>query len=145
MFRYWLLALTILLLLADAESNYYEDIFSYAMETVPNGKSYQWQTASGASGTLLIQAEFPSKSSTTCRPYAESFVIAGQEGTASGYGCRRVGREGWCRILQTRDAPVLSCALEKSPTEYDRKKLEVEQGVQRGKEIGKGVLDSITK
>ena len=95
--------------LSSAEKSYYALAFSYAMETQPTGKSYDWKTYSSG-GTIAPEDAFISRSGSTCRQFTESYNVQGVEGTHEGVGCKRKGAEGWCRLGMKQ---ALTCAMEK--------------------------------
>ena len=98
--------------LSDTEREYYDTVFNYVLQNIAEGKSYGWQVGKSF-GSIKAGQAFVSPSSSLCRPYTETYVINGVEGSASGYACRRANDEdtpSWCR-LQSGEA--LTCAMEK--------------------------------
>ena len=90
------------------ELHYLERNFDYAMDNLPAGKHYDWKTAS-VTGRIAASEPFESKAKATCRAYTEVYVTSKRQGLTKGYGCKRQGKDGWCR-LDAQD--VQSCALE---------------------------------
>ena len=100
--------------LSSAEKSYYALAFSYAMDTMQDGKPYEWKTYSGK-GAITPAETFISKSGSTCRSFSESYIIQGIQGGNGGYGCKRKGDEGWCRL---REKQALTCAMEKRGLDF---------------------------
>ena len=86
-----------LALLADAEKTYYENIFDYSMVTVQPNQKYDWASYSGK-GTITLGDTFISKSGATCRNFHETFIVQGHNGIDQGVGCKRRGKDGWCKL-----------------------------------------------
>lgn len=95
-------------LLSDAEKSYYELVFTYVMDTVKADGTYKWESYSG-NGTFTVSDSYVSKSGATCRNFAEVFTVQGVGGENEGVGCKRAGREGWCKL---RMSDALTCAME---------------------------------
>jgi hypothetical protein len=94
--------------LSDAERSYYDMVFDYTMEVTKSNQYYEWQGFNG-NGRITPGDNFVSKSGYSCRPYSQSFTIAGQRGTDTGIACKRAGRDGWCRL---KEGNALTCAME---------------------------------
>ncbi len=96
--------------LSSAEQAYYDMVFSYTMEVNEAGKPYAWESYN-AKGSILPGERFVSKSGYTCRNFTQTFVIGGQNGKDGGVACKRLGRDGWCRL---NHGNALTCAMEDS-------------------------------
>lgn len=94
--------------LSEASQAYYELVYVYAMEAMQPGQGYAWESYE-ASGSIIPERPFTSKSGSTCRGFSEEYTIGGKKGHDKGVACKRVGKEGWCR-LKASDA--MTCALE---------------------------------
>lgn len=94
--------------LTSAEQDYYDKSFSYAMEALADDQLYEWRT-SDADGKIRAGTYFTNKTGGQCRGFSEIYRIGQQEGQLSGYGCKRDGRDGWCKL---REGNMMSCALE---------------------------------
>ena len=90
------------------ELQYLERTFDYAMDNLPASKHYDWQTSS-VTGRIAASEPFESQAKSICRAYTEVYVTSKRQGLTKGYGCKRQGKDGWCR-LDAQD--VQSCALE---------------------------------
>lgn len=121
--------------LSNVEKQYYQQIFDYTMEAVKPGGSYGWESA-GNSGTISVSKNFLSKSGSNCRIFNERFFINGVEGNDSGVGCKREGREGWCRL---RKQDALTCAMENPGGIFGLAPRESQDVI----ESGKGLLGKI--
>jgi surface antigen len=121
--------------LSDAERAYYEKVFEYTMEAVKADQSYAWESY-GGKGKITAGKPFISKSKATCRKFKESFTIGGRQGTDQGFGCKREGRGGWCR-LKPKDA--LTCVMEPPGSMLD----EGLRGAGDAVESGKGIWDRL--
>ncbi|MDE3060528.1 MAG: hypothetical protein KGJ06_05915 [Pseudomonadota bacterium] len=95
-------------LLSEAEQSYYQQVFAYVMENIQPGQHYDWQSYGGR-GTIAVGDAFTSKSGTVCRRFSESFQVQSFPGSDVGVGCRRVGRDGWCKL---RPGNAMTCAME---------------------------------
>ncbi len=115
--------------LTPAEQDYYNLSFSYAMASQPEGQPYSWKTYS-SSGSITPGKIFTNKDGVPCRPFVESFVINGEKGTNSGYGCQRAGKEGWCKL---KEGNMLSCALEPPATVLEGVMRDSGEALERGK------------
>lgn len=94
--------------LNEAERDYYNQSFSYAMQTMKLDQVYEWRTTTSY-GSIRAGKTFLSKSKTRCRSFSETFEIHGKVGELQGYGCKRDERDGWCKL---REGNMLNCALE---------------------------------
>jgi hypothetical protein len=94
--------------LPQVEQSYYEQVFDYTMDNIPAGSHFDWQTYD-ANGSISIDKAFISPSGYTCRSFAESYTVGGHAQGDTGYACKRVGREGWCKLAPTN---ALTCAME---------------------------------
>lgn len=103
--------------LPDVEKDYYGQVFAYSMIATQPGQPYEWKS-NVAAGRITAQAAFISKSNSYCRPFTEQLTVDGKTASSSGYGCRREGRDGWCRLKP--NAGMLSCALEPPETSIGR-------------------------
>lgn len=103
--------------LSDAEQEYYEKVFDYAMGTVKPGETYKWESY-GGKGEIAPGENFVSKSKAVCRNFTESYAIGGKQGKADGIACRREGREGWCRL---KEGNALTCALEETASDMQKR------------------------
>ncbi len=95
-------------LLSDAERDYYDQIFGYAMDNTTAGENYHWASYSGQ-GDIHVDAVFVSKSGVPCRPYSETFTVQNVGGSYHGTACKRQGADGWCRLKPTN---ANTCAME---------------------------------
>jgi hypothetical protein len=98
--------------LSDAEKSYYAKVFDYTMDTIKSGEKYDWASYSGK-GSINVEKTFVSKSGAVCRPFNEAFNVGGHEGIDKGVGCKRRGKDGWCKLDLGKEAKT--CALEDSP------------------------------
>lgn len=114
--------------LEGAEKDYYDQIFLYAMEALSPGQHYDWKSY-GANGSISVGERFAGNSGTTCRPFSESFTIGGKSGAFIGTGCKRMGKDGWCK-LKPRSG-MTSCALE-TPNLFEDKLRGGGEAVDRG-------------
>lgn len=101
-------------ILSEAERDYYELAFSYALGAVDDNVAYKWKS-SASSGSVTPGKRFTTDKNVECRSFSESYVLYGNQGTTTGYGCKRQGHEGWCK-LKIGDA--LTCALEAPDSVY---------------------------
>ncbi len=100
-----------------AEFRYYEQVLTYAMETLEAGANYNWKTY-GSSGVLQAEAAFTSPSDAVCRHVTEHLVVRGYQSTSQWVACRRPGDDGqggdgWCRLLPSY---AYTCVFE---SDYD--------------------------
>lgn len=103
-------------MLSSAEQDYYDKSFSYAMDTLPPEQVYEWRTNS-ADGKIRAGKYFNNQSGGKCRTFSEIYRIGEQEGEIIGYGCKRDGRDGWCKL---REGNMMSCALESPNNTLER-------------------------
>lgn len=115
-------------LLNDAEQDYYLKSFDYALDTLKNDAIYEWRTAT-SEGAIRAGKRFVSKSNATCRSFSETYSLSGISGKMSGFGCKREGKDGWCKL---REGNMLSCAFESPQTVFDF----IEQKAGKASEIG---------
>lgn len=94
--------------MGEAERDYYGKSFSYALFILEDDKTYEWRTAE-SEGKIRVGKKFKGKSGVQCRSFSELFTIHRQPGQNTGFGCKRGGREGWCKL---KEGDLLSCALE---------------------------------
>jgi len=94
--------------LSEAEQSYHDKVFDYTMDTVNPDNKYDWASYSG-NGSIKVGKPFISKSSANCREFTEDYTVQGTEGKSKGYGCKRAGGNGWCRL---KSDEALTCALE---------------------------------
>lgn len=92
----------------DAEIEYLEKSFDYAMETLEDGKYFDWQAAA-VNGRISAGKAYESSQKATCRPYVEIARTFDAQKVDSGIGCKRSNKEGWCRVHGENPQ---SCALE---------------------------------
>lgn len=118
--------------LTNPEKEYYEQVFSYAMAAIQPGKHYDWKSYSGG-GKITVDKVFTSKSGATCRKFQETFIINNHEGKNEGVGCKREGRDGWCKLKST---DALTCAMEPSGNALS-------DAWRGATEAGGGVIDSV--
>ena len=121
--------------LSEVEQQYYQQIFDYTMTVTKPGESYSWKSAEN-SGAISVSKSFSSKSGATCRVFTERYIIGGSEGSAEGIGCKREGRDGWCRL---KKGDALTCSMEKPAGLLDR----ASRGSQDVVESSKGVWGEI--
>jgi hypothetical protein len=114
--------------LNDAEREYYDKSFDYALETLKDDGVYEWRTAT-ANGVIRAGKRFISKSKSTCRSFSESYTLGKYSGGMKGFGCKREGKDGWCKL---RESSMLSCAFEPPQTVFDF----IEQKAGNASEIG---------
>lgn len=93
----------------DSEIEYLEKSFDYAMDTLEDGQTYDWSVAA-VNGRISAGKTYQSKQKATCRPFAEVARTHSAQKVDAGAACKRVGREGWCRVYGENPQ---SCALEK--------------------------------
>lgn len=101
--------------LSSAEQTYYRSIFDYVMDHTKDGERYEWKTY-GGSGGITPEAPFTSKSGYTCRNFKETMIIQEQASAGNGTACKRVGREGWCKL---KPGNAQTCAMEEPPSVLD--------------------------
>lgn len=92
----------------DAEVEYLEKTFDYAMESLKAGEHMDW-SAAAVNGRISVGKEYTSAQKIQCRNYIEIARTYDAQKVESGIACKRVGKDGWCR-LNPDDAQ--SCALE---------------------------------
>lgn len=92
----------------DAEVEYLEKTFDYAMDNLKAGEHMDW-SAAAVNGRIAAGAPYTSKQKADCRNYVEVARTYNAQKVESGIACKRSGKEGWCR-LHMNDAE--SCALE---------------------------------
>ena len=97
-----------LALLADAEQSYYTQIFDYTMDNIKPDGHFDWASYSGK-GSIAPDKSFVSKSGAVCRNFTETYNVQGHAGGDKGIGCKRVGKDGWCKL---KEGNALTCALE---------------------------------
>ncbi len=114
--------------LTEDERDYYDRVFSYAMETQAEDQEFPWKTYASY-GIFMAKAPFESKQGTVCRPFQERFTIGGESSAYAGFACRRVGEEGWCKL---KEGDFLSCALSPRPSFVDQAVEDAERTLQRG-------------
>jgi len=92
----------------DADRQYYLDTFDYAMLNLKPGEKQDWASGDN-SGYFTVEIPFV-HGDTICRNYREVVVSRPLYSISSeGVGCKRVGRDGWCRL---KKGDALTCALE---------------------------------
>ncbi len=94
---------------SSADESYRETIFDYAMSTANPQVPYVWESYS-AKGKITASESYVSKSKATCRDYEETYITGVGKIVLEGIGCKRTGREGWCRLKKNSNA--LTCSLE---------------------------------
>lgn len=111
----------------DAEVEYIEKSFDYAMETLKDGDAFDW-SAAGVNARISASAIFLSNQKADCRHYVEIMRTADSQRTEKGLACKRSGEQGWCRL--SYDVPQ-SCALEKTDSQLaKRARFSIMQGAQ---------------
>lgn len=93
--------------LTDPEKDYYEKVFDYTMDYVNAGTQYSWASY-GGKGTIQAGEPFTSKSGTLCRNFSENFTVHNKQGIDKGFGCKRKGKKGWCKLDQDKEAKTCS-------------------------------------
>lgn len=94
--------------LTTGEADYYGKSFSYALEALEDDQVYDWRTES-SEGQIRVGKAFKNRSGGVCRTFSEIYNIGGAEGQNVGYGCKRDGGDGWCKL---RTGNMLTCAFE---------------------------------
>ena len=94
--------------LTEAEQDYHDKVFDYVMDNINADNRYDWKSFSG-NGSITVGKPFISKSNSNCREFTENYTVQGSDGKSKGYGCKRSGNDGWCRL---KSDLVLTCALE---------------------------------
>lgn len=93
----------------SAERSYYFQMFDYSMSNAKAGEKREWKSYN-SSGQFVAEVPFVSSSNATCRKYRETMVSGKYNAEVkNGVACKRVGREGWCRL---KEGDMQSCALE---------------------------------
>lgn len=93
----------------DAEIEYLEKSFDYAMDNTPKGEYLDWSVAA-VNGRIAAGEEYTSKRNSECRRYVEVARTYEAQKVDSGIACKRQGdKEGWCRIHEGNPE---TCALE---------------------------------
>lgn len=110
------------------DREYYNLSFSYAMDSTLTDDFYEWRTAT-AEGKIRPGQRFANNEGHTCRPFAETFKVGKMLGQASGFGCKRQGENGWCKL---HDGNMLTCALDKQEGMLDKIGREATSAGQRG-------------
>ena len=100
--------------LSDAEKTYYLKIFDYTMDVVKDNDKYRWASY-GGTGSITVGSQFSSKSGTICRNFNETFTVQGVAGADKGIGCKRRGRDGWCKLDLSK---AQSCSFEDPPFSF---------------------------
>lgn len=102
--------------LPDAEQSYYLQMFDYAMNYKQEGEQQEWKTQHG-NGSFTLKDRFTSKSGYDCRNFRETMDILGNKTSRNGVGCKRQGRDGWCKL---KPSNAMTCALEEPSTIFDK-------------------------
>lgn len=92
----------------DSEIEYLEKTFDYAMETLKAGEHMDWSVAA-VNGRISAGKEYVSTQKASCRNYIEIARTYDAQKVESGIACKRVGKDGWCRLNPDN---AQSCALE---------------------------------
>lgn len=92
----------------DSEIAYLEKSFDYAMDMLKPGEHMDWSVAA-VNGRVSAGKEYTSTQKANCRQYVEISRTYEAQKVDSGIACKRVGKDGWCRIHGTNPP---SCALE---------------------------------
>lgn len=91
-----------------AERSYYYQSFDYAMLSVKPGQRHTWESYN-SNGYFEMDAAFV-RNDTVCRNFREFISLQKLYSISSeGVGCKRVGRDGWCRLKKT---DMATCAME---------------------------------
>lgn len=100
----------------DAERGFYDQTFDYAMEAMKPGEKHPWESYT-SSGSIAPGKPFV-RNDTVCRPYRETISRRNAYSISSeGLGCKRVGRDGWCRL---KSGAMQTCALEAPDNEVEK-------------------------
>lgn len=112
----------------DAEVEYIEKSFDYAMDTLKPDEHFDWSVA-GVNARISASSSFVSSQKADCRYYVEVMRTADDQRTENGIACKRTDEDGWCRVVG--DNVPQSCALEKTASqEAKRARFAIMQGVQ---------------
>lgn len=90
------------------EIDYLEQSFYYAMDTLKEGEYLDW-SAAAVNGRITVGKPYESGKKALCRPYVEVARTYDAQKVDNGIACKRVGKEGWCRVHGENPQ---SCALE---------------------------------
>jgi hypothetical protein len=91
-----------------AEIDYLEKSFDYAMDTLKEGEYLDW-SAAAVNGRISVGKVYESGKKATCRKYVEVARTYDAQKVDAGVACKRVGKDGWCRVHGENPQ---SCALE---------------------------------
>ena len=121
-----------------AQREYYELSFSYAMSGTQTGEIYEWRSHY-AEGQIRPGRRFANQYGNTCRPFAETYKVGRHHGQNTGFGCKRQGADGWCKL---REGNMLNCALEKEPDTADKVASEIKAVGNKATEAAKNAESS---
>ncbi len=111
----------------DAEIDYLEKSFDYAMDMLNAGDHMDWSIAA-VNGRISAGKQYTSTQKANCRNYIEIARTYDAQKVESGIACKRSGKDGWCR-LNANDAQ--SCALEVAESSIiKRSRFAILQGTQ---------------
>lgn len=110
----------------EAERKYYYESFDYMMEKMRPGQTHAWKSYD-SSGEFTPQGVFEGVQ-TVCRKFKERINIKSKVVTTlDGVGCKRLGKDGWCRLPDKEN--MRSCALEPPRSDLERAGRDVKDAV----------------
>lgn len=107
--------------MTDAERTYYSQLFYWVMNTMLDGKAYNWAQGN-IHGTLEPTKTFDNRLGGTCRNFKETLKVHTVQQTMTGIACYQ-GNGTWCK-LKANATPMCGLGGKASTTESIKRSLQ---------------------